>query len=507
MGYWSETRDASAFGAVRIAAFALLFGLSGAVAAKNTKVELCHIPPGNPGNAQTLSVSESAVPAHLGHGDYLGPCVPAGPTCQEVCEDNNPCTIETCEPGTTICIADPPQLNCDDGDPNTLDACDAAQGGCINTPLVMADPQTVTTTGAVQITLTGSAPAGSSLDFSIVTPPVQGTLGAITPVVPAPLSLCSLTTTQSCVTDGDCPIGETCDVTQPPTLSALVTYSPTSGTPADDAFEFAASLATNPTVSDTAIVTINPVDPSTPPDNPVATVEAFDTSAETLADQAITVMLLGEAPCELADGEANPCDGLGEDVSLSFATTTSPTNGVLSNLTQGSAVPQRSATVDYTPNAGFTGADSFSFEACGEIASVLTCASATATVSVAAGIGDQNVETQQNVPVTIDLGLTQAALVHSEDMVAGNFFSHTGSDGSNAGQRATAAGYTWRTWGENIAAGQMGVDAVVAAWMASPGHCANVMNARFADIGLACVKGGSGNTYRTYWTMVLGAAR
>lgn len=103
--------------------------------------------------------------------------------------------------------------------------------------------------------------------------------------------------------------------------------------------------------------------------------------------------------------------------------------------------------------------------------------------------------------------LTQAALVHSEDMVAGNFFSHTGSDGSSAGQRATAAGYAWRTWGENIAAGQVGVDAVVAAWMASPGHCANLMNARFEDIGLACVEGGSGNRYRTYWTMVLGAAR
>jgi uncharacterized protein YkwD len=36
--------------------------------------------------------------------------------------------------------------------------------------------------------------------------------------------------------------------------------------------------------------------------------------------------------------------------------------------------------------------------------------------------------------------LTQAALVHSDDMVAFNFFSHTGSSGSNAGQRATAAG-------------------------------------------------------------------
>lgn len=103
--------------------------------------------------------------------------------------------------------------------------------------------------------------------------------------------------------------------------------------------------------------------------------------------------------------------------------------------------------------------------------------------------------------------LTQASLRHSDDMVANNFFSHTGSDGTSAGDRATAAGYVWSTWGENIAAGQPTVSSVVAAWMASPGHCANIMNARFRDIGLACVSGTANNAYRTYWTMTLGAAR
>lgn len=103
--------------------------------------------------------------------------------------------------------------------------------------------------------------------------------------------------------------------------------------------------------------------------------------------------------------------------------------------------------------------------------------------------------------------LTLAALAHSDDMVAFNFFSHTGSGGSNAGQRATAAGYVWQSWGENIAAGQPSVAVVMAGWMASPGHCANIMRAGFRDIGLACVSGGAGNTYRSYWTMVLGSAR
>ena len=40
----------------------------------NEKVLICHIPPGNPENAHTISVSVNAVPAHLGHGDTEGPC-------------------------------------------------------------------------------------------------------------------------------------------------------------------------------------------------------------------------------------------------------------------------------------------------------------------------------------------------------------------------------------------------------------------------------------------------
>jgi len=40
------------------------------------KVTICHIPPGNPDNAHTIRVSQSAVPAHLAHDDSLGPCPP-----------------------------------------------------------------------------------------------------------------------------------------------------------------------------------------------------------------------------------------------------------------------------------------------------------------------------------------------------------------------------------------------------------------------------------------------
>ena len=42
------------------------------------KVTLCHIPPGNPADKHTITVGESAVKAHLAHGDYLGVCKGTG---------------------------------------------------------------------------------------------------------------------------------------------------------------------------------------------------------------------------------------------------------------------------------------------------------------------------------------------------------------------------------------------------------------------------------------------
>ena len=44
------------------------------IVGRNKKVEVCHVPPGNPENEHTISISEDAVDAHLAHGDYLGEC-------------------------------------------------------------------------------------------------------------------------------------------------------------------------------------------------------------------------------------------------------------------------------------------------------------------------------------------------------------------------------------------------------------------------------------------------
>ncbi|MFY9824868.1 MAG: calcium-binding EGF-like domain-containing protein [Thermoanaerobaculia bacterium] len=88
--------------------------------AGDAKVTICHVPPGNPDNAHTISVSPNAVPAHLAHGDYLGECIKqcppgfTGPNCDidiDECASspcvNGDCTDHvngyscTCPPGWT----------------------------------------------------------------------------------------------------------------------------------------------------------------------------------------------------------------------------------------------------------------------------------------------------------------------------------------------------------------------------------------------------------------------
>ena len=107
-------------------------------------------------------------------------------------------------------------------------------------------------------------------------------------------------------------------------------------------------------------------------------------------------------------------------------------------------------------------------------------------------------------PLRWNAALEQAAVGHSEWMQANDTFSHTGADGSTVGTRVTAAGYAWKMVGENIAAGQPDVTSVIAAWLASEGHCRNIMHPDFVDVALAMKPGTSSNTYRTWWTLDFG---
>ena len=81
--------------------------------------------------------------------------------------------------------------------------------------------------------------------------------------------------------------------------------------------------------------------------------------------------------------------------------------------------------------------------------------------------------------------LTLAAKDHSLDMDRNKFFRHRGSDGSSVGDRVKKHNYIWSAVGENIAQGYPTEEAVIRGWINSPGHCENIMNASFREMGIA----------------------
>ena len=106
-------------------------------------------------------------------------------------------------------------------------------------------------------------------------------------------------------------------------------------------------------------------------------------------------------------------------------------------------------------------------------------------------------------PLSYDASLADAARGHSEDMGRQDYFSHTSLDGRSPGDRIEDAGYTWNTYGENIAAGQPTPEDVIDSWMSSSGHRANILNPNFCDIGVGYAYVAD-STYRHYWTQDFG---
>ncbi|WP_407291565.1 CAP domain-containing protein [Stutzerimonas zhaodongensis] len=108
--------------------------------------------------------------------------------------------------------------------------------------------------------------------------------------------------------------------------------------------------------------------------------------------------------------------------------------------------------------------------------------------------------------LTWNAKLGGAALAHSRDMAEQNYFSHHAPDGSQVSDRANRAGYSWQRIGENIAAGQGSEEQVMAGWLASPGHCSNIMNPDFTEMGAAYAMDKS-SAAGSYWTQVFGKPR
>ncbi|OWZ24098.1 SCP-like extracellular protein [Phytophthora megakarya] len=95
--------------------------------------------------------------------------------------------------------------------------------------------------------------------------------------------------------------------------------------------------------------------------------------------------------------------------------------------------------------------------------------------------------------------LQEAAQAHSADMARRSFLSHTGSDGSTMASRVRAAGYRWTSLAENVAAGQSTVSSVMASWMQSSGHRANILSAKNKMFGCS-YSYSSSSKYKYYWT-------
>jgi uncharacterized protein YkwD len=109
-------------------------------------------------------------------------------------------------------------------------------------------------------------------------------------------------------------------------------------------------------------------------------------------------------------------------------------------------------------------------------------------------------------PVTLSGTLAGVALGHASDMAEHNYFEHQDLAGRSPADRVRAVGYPEKLVGENIAYGPKSAEEVVQGWLASPGHCENIMDPRFAEMGIAYAAGHSSKR-GLYWVQLLAAPR
>lgn len=109
-------------------------------------------------------------------------------------------------------------------------------------------------------------------------------------------------------------------------------------------------------------------------------------------------------------------------------------------------------------------------------------------------------------PVRLSGTLADVAYGHAADMAAHNYFEHVDAAGRSPADRVRAVGYQERLVGENIAYGPQSVEEVVKGWLDSPGHCENIMDPRFAEMGLAYAPGETSRR-GLFWVQVLAAPR
>ena len=109
-------------------------------------------------------------------------------------------------------------------------------------------------------------------------------------------------------------------------------------------------------------------------------------------------------------------------------------------------------------------------------------------------------------PVTLSWTLVDVASGHATDMAEHNYFEHEDLAGHSPADRVRSVGYREKLVGENIAYGPKSVEEVVQGWLDSPGHCENIMDPRFAEMGLGYAVGHVSRR-GLYWVQLMAAPR
>nr|WP_314858679.1 CAP domain-containing protein [uncultured Undibacterium sp.] len=109
---------------------------------------------------------------------------------------------------------------------------------------------------------------------------------------------------------------------------------------------------------------------------------------------------------------------------------------------------------------------------------------------------------EASAPLTWQNSIRSAAYQHAVQMAQVNIVSHTSFDSRELKQRILATGYRYMNAGENIAAGQRTLEAVLRSWLESPSHCNKMMDPDYTEIVVVCVAK-KNSFYKTYWTMNL----
>lgn len=102
-------------------------------------------------------------------------------------------------------------------------------------------------------------------------------------------------------------------------------------------------------------------------------------------------------------------------------------------------------------------------------------------------------------PLTLNWELSRVAKIKSQDMKDRNYFSHQSPTYGSPFDMMRNFGISYKSAGENIAAGQRTPQEVMNAWMNSSGHRANILSSSYTQLGVGYVSGGS---YGTYWTQM-----